>query len=254
MPSSNARVVTAVRWTHVRHRARSQSRPANVKDRQQSAGFRQRGRHLRPHSPTTGGTGQWGSPQLIADDFAWPRGSRILLSSTDHGDHHSQESRTPLPITASNSSVTSVISRREKPSSRRGDSTEPNCQVAHSPVAADVRRNNRRRWAEEARPNQRGRNMGLARGVDGPSLGLFSWGGYFGWEGGGSSSAVQCSAFAVGCQSDLLEMQMRNACEMGVGKTVGGRKPASLFHIEKVGEVVVVLGRLGLISLAGDER
>lgn len=192
MPSSNARVVTAVRWTHVRHRARSQSRPANVKGRQQSAGFRQRGRHLRPHSPTTGGTGQWGSPQLIADDIAWPRGSRILLSSTDHGDHHSQESRTPLPITASNSSVTSVISRREKPSSRRGDSTEPNCQVAHSSVAADVRRNNRRRWAKRHGRIRRGETWAWRVALMVQASGCFLGGDILGGRGG--AAAVQCSA------------------------------------------------------------
>lgn len=118
------------------------------------------------------------------------RGSRILMTCTDHGDHHSQESRTSTPITATNLNVTSVISRREKPS-RRDRSTEPNCKVAHSPVAADVRRNRRRRWARRHGRIRGGETRACRVALMVQASGCFLGGGYFRWEG---AAAVQCSA------------------------------------------------------------
>lgn len=74
----------------------------------------------------------------------------------------------------------------------------------------------------EARPNQRGRNMGLARGVDGPSLGLFSWGDILGGKGG--PAAVQCSAAHL--QWVVSPTCWKCKCEMHVrwvlGKQWGG--------------------------------
>lgn len=184
------------------------------------------------------------------------RGSRILITCTDHGDHHSQESRTSTPITATNSNVTSVISRREKPS-RRDRSTEPNCQVAHSPVAADVRRNRRRRWA---------RRHGRIRGEETwawrvalmvQASGCFLGRGYFRWE-GGSSGAVQCSAvhldLAVGVSPTCRKMHVRWALGKQRDPMEGGKRHHSLPYRKSGRVVVVVLGRLGLISLAGGER
>lgn len=223
-----------------RTRSPIKSRPADVQARHQSASFQQRGRHLRPpHSGHRGGRGSGGHP--------YRRPLRGCMGGHGVGPESCCQARTTAIITPKSpehdlqSPPQIRASRRSFPGSRSpaaGGTAAPNPIAWSHTLFSGCRRPQEQPppLGKEARPNQRGRNMGLARGVVVQASGCFLGGVFWGQR----CSAVQQRIWelAVGCQSDLLGMEMRNACEMGTGKTKqwerpGGRKTASFSSISK---------------------
>lgn len=212
----------------------------------------------RPASPPPpvrppGEQGGWGSP-LSPTPFADARAGTAWVSNLD--DMH-RPRRSSLPrVQNINSNHRHKFERHVGHFPAREAQQEGQkhrTQVPGRTLSSGCRRPQEKAppLGKEARPNQRGRNMGLARGVDGPSLRLLSWE-------EGSSGAVQCSAvhldLAVGVSPTCRKMHVRWALGKQRDPMEGGKRHHSLSYRKSGRVVVVVLGRLGLISLAGGER